>query len=335
MRRRLALVALFVGLAALLVGGLWWYETAPPRVRVASVTRGPAVDAIYATGTVEPIHWAQIAPTLTGRIVDYPAVEGQSVARGDLLVRLDDTEARAELERLEAQVAFLERDVERYAALVERENVSRQTYDRVVRDLRQARAAAAVARQKLHDMTILSPIDGSVLRKDGEVGEVVKAGDVLLTVGSGRPYWITAEVDEEDIPRVLEDQVALITADAFAGQVLDGAVTEITPMGDPINKQYRVRVLLPVDSPLLIGMTTEVNIVARADEQALLIPERALVDGAVWTVESGAARRRAVEIGVYGDTVIEVRGGLNDGAVVILNPPLTLEDGDPVKIRKD
>ncbi len=333
MRRRhwIFLLLLLAGVGA--AAYYYWQERAPIRVRVAEATRGPAVDAIYATGTVEPIRWAKIASTETGRIVDYAAVEGQAVRRGEVLVRLDDAVARAELKELEARIEFLRRDLSRYAALLKGDTVSRKSYERVKSELEQARAMAEAARQRLKDLTMVAPFDGVVLRKEGEVGEVVQAGDVLLWLGQGRPYWITAEVDEEDIPRVKAGQRALITSDAFPGRALEGEVSEVTPMGDPINKNYRVRVLLPVDSPLLVGMTTEVNIVARSEENALLIPETALSDRAVWLVEDGLARRRAVRVGVYGEGMVEIREGLSDGEVVILDPPEGLEDGAAVLVK--
>jgi RND family efflux transporter MFP subunit len=328
--RFLLLLALIgVGLG----GYFWWHTEAPIRVRVALPQRGPAVEAVYATGTVEPVRWAKIASTETGRIVAYPAVEGQAVQAGEILVRLDDIKARAQVRELEVRVDFLERDLKRYAALVKSSTVSRQAYERVQSDLDQARASLVVARQRLADLTIVAPLDGIVLRKDGEVGEVVKSDDVLLWVGRDRPYWITAEVDEEDVPRVKPGQRTLISADAYPDEVFDGTVAEITPMGDPINKNYRVRVLLPTDSPLLVGMTVEANIVVRVHEDALLVPEAAVVGDVLWVAVQDRAHRRQVQIGVYGDGKVEIRGGLAADEPVILDPPAQLSDGAEVKVR--
>lgn len=333
MRYRLFLLLLLIGFG---IGAYFWWQTeAPPRVVVVQPTRGPAVDAIYATGTVEPIRWAKVASTETGRIDKYPASEGQTVRAGEVLVCLDDTEARANLNELQARVAFLKTDLKRYEALAKRSTVSQQAYDRAKSVLQQAQAAAMAAQQRLTELTIVAPLDGVVLRKDGEVGDVVRAGEVLLWVGQDRPYWVTAEVDEEDVPRVEPGQRALMTSDAFPGQVLEGKVARITPMGDPINKNYRVRILLPEDSPLMVGMTTEVNIIARAEEEALLIPESAIVDGAVWVVEDGLAHRRTIRIGVYGDDRVEILEGLTQRNAVIAEPPPDLADGQAVTVTNE
>ncbi len=328
---RFLIVLALLGLG--LGGFLWWRTEAPPRVRVALPQRGPAVEAVYATGTVEPVRWAKIASTETGRIVGYPAVEGEAVKTGEVLVLLDDIKARAQVRELEVRVDFLERDLQRYAALVKSNTVSRQAYERVQSDLDQARASLALARQQLADLTIVAPLDGIVLRKDGEIGEVIKSDDVLLWIGQDRPYWITADVDEEDVPKVAPGQRTLISSDAFPGEVFDGTVAEITPMGDPINKNYRVRVLLPVDSPLLVGMTVEANIVVRAHEDALLVPEAAVVGDVVWVVAEDRAQRRPVKTGVFGGGMVEIRSGLTDTDKVILDPPAQLSDGAAVRTR--
>ncbi len=142
MRFRLFLLLFLLGLGA---GAYFWWQTeAPPRVAVIRPMRGPAVDAIYATGTVEPIRWAKVASTETGRIDKYPASEGQTVRAGEVLVCLDDTEARANLNELQARVAFLKTDQKRYEALAKRSTVSQQAYDRAKSELQQAQAATTM-----------------------------------------------------------------------------------------------------------------------------------------------------------------------------------------------
>ena len=295
--------------------------------------RGPLVEAVYATGIVEPIRWSKVASTETGRIVAYPAEEGMRVKAGDVLVRLDDRKARAALDELVSRVSFLEGELERYEYLVQRNTVSRQTYDRVLTDLDRARALARVARRKLEDLTILAPLDGTVIRKDGEVGEVVQSDDVLVWVGSAPPYWITAHVDEEDIPRVTPGKTALIKADAYPGEVMEGTVDEITPMGDPVQKQYRVRILLPPESKLMVGMTTEINVVVREDKAALLIPESALAEDRVWVIDGDTIRSRDVVPGVFGKGFVEIRAGLEEGERVVSEPRDDFEDGQEVRLE--
>ncbi len=123
----------------------------------------------------------------------------------------------------------------------------------------------------------------------------------------------------------------LIKADAFPDQTLQGEVAEITPKGDPVQKTYRVRVGLPADTPLKIGMTTEVNIVVREVPNALLVPATALVDGHVWAVRSGRARKVKVQTGVAGSQTLQIVSGLNEDDEIIVFPPATLKEGKSVR----
>jgi hypothetical protein len=91
---------------------------------------------------------------------------------------------------------------------------------------------------------------------------------------------------------------------------------------------------LPEDTPLLIGMTVEVNVVTSTREDALLVPVGALaVDGSVFVVEDGRAQRRAVATGIRGTTMVEIVEGLRDGEPVVAPVPYGLEDGTRVLVE--
>jgi RND family efflux transporter MFP subunit len=322
MRRLLALVLLVVG-----VGAAYWLLSRPEPVVVAPVVRGDAAEIVYATGVVEPKTWAKVAPLVRERIVELCDCEGEEVARGDVLARLDDREAQAVLEELIARQRFTLRDLDRLRNLASRNIGTLQELERAESDAEQLEALIAGQRTRLESYVLRSPSDGVVLRQDGEVGEIAEPGTVLFWVGQPRPLRIVADINEEDVPRVAVGQRTLVSADAFPGQALEALVASITPKGDPVSKTYRVRFELPDDTPLMIGMTVEVNVVVRVSEDTLLVPVGAVADGAVTVVEDGVARRRTVGTGIAGTTAVEVTGGLAEGARVIVPAPEGLKDG--------
>lgn len=293
-------------------------------------SRGTAVEAVYATGAVEPVHWAKVAPVLTGRIVAINARDNRPVKKGDVLARLDDREARAKLAELQARVGFLSRELQRLYSLYERKVVTEKSYHQTISDHAAAVAAVAAAQQRLKDFTLVSPLDGTVLRQDGNIGEVVKAGDVIFWVGRAKPLRVTAEVDEEDIVQVKPGQLVWVKADAFPRRPFRARVAEITPKGDPVNKVYRVRIRLDDKTPLKIGMTAEVNIETRRKTNALLVPVEALDGDTVWIVRDGRARRRPVTVGMRGTEQAEILKGIDDTAWVIVRPPKGLAHGQRV-----
>lgn len=321
-------------LAAAAAGGYWYQQGGLlPHVTLVEVTRGPAAQIVYATGTVEPVNWARVAPVTQGRVMAILARDGQAVTTGQPLAQLDDREARARLGELEARDRFWRDEVARTSALQERGFATREARERAQMEYLALQAAIAAARQRLADLTVVSPMEGIVLRQDGEIGEVADQRTTLFWIGQPTPLRITAEIDEEEIPSVQTGHVVLIKADAFPGETQHGAIGEITPRGDPVNRSFRVRVVLPDDTRLRIGMTTELNVVVRENRNALLVPAGAIVAGHVLVVEDGVARRRAVRTGIQGRQMTEIVQGLRLGERVIAAPG-NLAEGSRVRVAE-
>jgi len=321
--------AIIVLLAA---GAAWWRYGRGVPVTTATAGRGTAVEIVYATGGVEPVRWAKVASLVRERIVDICYCEAKEVKKGDTLAQLDDREVQAQLRELKAREAFLKREMDRVSELITRGAATTQSYERASMDLAQVRALISVQNEKISEYTILSPMDGVVLRRDGEIGEIAEVGQVLFRVGVPTPLQVVAEVNEEDIPRVEVGQTVLLRTDAFPDRKLTGKVREITPMGDIGAKTFRIKIGLPDDTPLKPGMSVEANIVAREKLDALLIPADAVQDNAVFVIEDDHARERAVKLGIRGTRAVEVLTGLNEGERVVSPAPLELRDGARIRV---
>jgi len=330
------------GLSALLVlllaAFLWWRFGRAPEVAVLTPTRGTAVEIVYGTGAVEPVRWAKVASLIRQRIVELCYCEGKSVAKGDVLARLDDKEARAQLQELRAREEFAKREFTRTTELMGRGVASTQAHERISSDLRQIQGLISVQMEKLDAYTISAPMEGVVLRRDGEVGEIVEQGQILFRVGAPKPLHVVAEVNEEDIPRLAVGQTVLLRTDAFPGRRLEGKVYEITPMGDAVAKTYRIRISLPDDTPLHVGMSLEANVVTREKVDALLVPADALQGTRVLTIEGSRIRARQVEVGIRGARSVEIISGLEGTERIVAQPSDQLKDGQrvrPVERRRD
>ncbi|WP_284701114.1 MULTISPECIES: efflux RND transporter periplasmic adaptor subunit [Rhodoplanes] len=302
-----------VGVLGLLAAGSWWWLVGRgPAVATVGLTRGTAAQIVYATGVVEPVTWAKIGPAVRGRIVARCRCEGQTVAAGHVLARLDDREARHTLQELEARRDQARRDRDRQVELAARGVAAPQAQERALTELRQLEALIAAQAERIENYRLVAPLAGMVLREDGEVGEMVDTAAVLYRVGEPRPLRLVAEVNEEDIPLVAVGQRVWIRADAFPDRDLEARVHDITPAGDAVAKTFRVRIRLPDDTPLAIGMSVEANIVVREQAGALLAPIEAVRDGAVFVIEGGRAVRRPVRTGIRGPRTVEIVAGLAD-----------------------
>jgi RND family efflux transporter MFP subunit len=328
--RRLIIVLGIVVLLAAAAG--WWRFASAPQVAAVAAARGTAVEIVYATGGVEPVRWAKVASVIRDRIVEICDCEGKTVAKGDLLVRLDDREVQAQMKELRAREDFAKREMSRVSELVAKGSATTQAFERASMDLQQVQGLISVQIEKISDYTIIAPMDGVVLRRDGEIGEIAEAGQILFRVGVPKPLQVVAEVNEEDIPRVALGQTVLFRTDAFPDRQLEGKVREVTPMGDIAAKTYRIKVALPDDTPLKPGMSVEANIITREKPNALLIPADALQGNAVFEVDGNHVRKREVKIGIRGTRAVEVLSGLKDGERVASPAATDLKDGVRVRV---
>lgn len=322
---------LWTVVAAAIVAGLaWWINGRGLSVTTATAKRGTAAEIVYATGAVEPETWTRVTPLVRGRIIERCRCEGREVKRGDMLARLDDREALATLNDLRALEDFEHKEFERQTQLSARGVATAQALQKAEMDLTRVRAQIAAQAQRLDYYKLLAPMDGVVLKEDGEVGDMVDPGTILYRVGLPKPLWVVADVNEEDIPRVQLGQKALLRTDAFLNQPLQGSVKQITPAGDPVAKTFRVRIGLPEDTPLRVGMSVEANIIAREKSDVVLVPANALTANGVLVADGNRARLRKVETGLRGTRFIEIVKGIEPGEQVVAPATTNIKDGDRI-----
>lgn len=323
---------LFLAVIALAGVALWW-RAGPVAVQVAQPRIGPAVQAVYASGTVEPTVMMPIAPKTGGRLAQLLVDENAEVAKGQKLATFDSEELTQSVREWEARVRFAQNQYDRASNLLSRGVGTGVARDSAKNDLDTARAALARTRKQSTEMELYAPEAGRIIRRDGEVGQLFAAGKELFWMACCAPLRVSVEVDEEDIPQVKPGQKVLIRADAYPDKVLDGTVSEITPKGDPVARSFRVRIRLPEDTPLLIGMTADCNIIADEKPDALLVPASAVSDGKVWLVKDGKAQERAVITGASGNDWTEIKSGVTRGDTIVVQPDDRLKPGRDVTVH--
>jgi RND family efflux transporter MFP subunit len=324
------LIAVIAGMAA-----TGWRLSLPRTVTVTPVIRGPAIQAVYATGTVESSVTIRVAPQAAGRILELKADEGQTVKAGDVLARLDDNDLRAAVAELEARAIYAEQQLERTGALLKQGWATREKFDQAKSEMDAARQAARRMSEQLAFMSLRTPASGTIIRRDGEAGDYIPINQpVFYLAKADVPLRISADVDEEDIPLVKTGQKVLIRADAFPARVFTGEVKEVTPKGDPVARNYRVRIQLPSDTALMIGMTAETNIVTFEKQDALIVPASAVSGGGLWVVRDAKLVRIPAQIGIKGRDRVEVTAGLSDGDLVVTDPSQRLQSGQTVRVKQ-
>jgi RND family efflux transporter MFP subunit len=313
------------------VAAFWWLHERPLTVTLVKPSRGPAVEAIYATGSVEPTVSMPIASRVAGRLIALNADEGSAVRKGQVLAKIDDSDLVGAVEELEARAKYARAQYDRTRNLVAQGFMSKGELDRAQADLDAAEALLRRARAQRDFTALTAPADGTIIRRDGEIGQYIPAGQAVFYLSCCAPLRVTADVDEEDIPRVRVGQKVVLRADAIPDRVFDGEVSDVTPKGDPVARSYRVRIKLADPAAFRIGMTVDANLIVAERPNALLLPASAVIDGAVWTVVDGKAHRQPVETGVTGSGRVEIVDGLAPDAQVVDVPTDDVREGRRVR----
>src|SRR4030095_14136931 len=137
------------------VAVIWWQW--PARVQVALPTRGPAIEAVYATGTVEPTVMVPVAPRIGGRLVAIDAQEGEKVKRGQMLARIESVDLDQTVQALRARERLAQTQFERTRVLVEKNFVAPAELDRTRSELQAAQAAARRAEAQRASNQLVAP----------------------------------------------------------------------------------------------------------------------------------------------------------------------------------
>jgi HlyD family secretion protein len=296
--------------------GIDWQlvKETPHEVLAEPPSLGPIVQTVTAPGAVEPIDEAEIASQIVGRVIEVRVKDGDRVKRGDVLVKLDPTEAKARVdsasaraERLRTAIDQARRDLEKAGRdeslttkLRERgfANATELADARTTKakselalamcenDLRESEAMRKTYEQELSRTQILAPIDGVVAGLSVDVGEVVIAGttnlkgSVLMTVADPRRLRVRADVDETDVPLVRPGQPAKVFLQADERNPVAGSVDRVAPKGTKKEEVVSFETLIAIgeDQPVLRpGMSSTVEVEVRRAERAVGVPVQAVV----------------------------------------------------------
>lgn len=335
--------------------GLWYFQKqnatasapagGPPRggppggvpVEAEAVTVRAIADEITAIGTLRSNESVVIRPEIAGRIVSLDFAEGRAVKRGDVLVRLDDSVARAELAQAEANAALARANAARSTELFARGAGSARQRDEDVAQLRSTAAAVELAKARLERYRILAPFDGIVGLRRLSPGDFVQSGADVVNLESIDPIKVDFRVPETLLSSVRRGQLLDLRVDAFPQTSFAGQVYAIDPAIEPAGRAVVIRAELPnPDGLLRPGLFARVTLSLERFPQAVMVPETAIITLGgrvlVMKVVDGKAAAQPVTTGLRIGQLVQVKTGLEAGDVVITAGHMKVQPGTPVAV---
>jgi RND family efflux transporter MFP subunit len=287
-----------------------------------------------AVGTIRAVHETSIGSKLLARVIEVNLKAGQKVQTGDVLIRLDDADLRAKLQQAKAAVVSAEAvrtqaaaDEKRYAQLVKSKTISQQAYDQAIMTLRSAEADLLRSRETVNEVqatldwaTIRSPIDGTVIDKKVDVGDMVTPGKMLVTLFDPKHMQLVASVRESLTRRLQVGQSIGVQVEGLKKQC-SGTISEIVPEAQSASRSFQVKVIGPCPAGIYSGMFGRI-LIPLQEKQVLVIPRQAVQEvGQLELVEvakNGQVSRRTIRTGRTLDKNVEVLSGLREGEQVVL-----------------
>ncbi len=293
--------------------------------------------SITAVGSLRSDESITVRPETAGRVAVIGFQEGQRVPKGATLVRLDPAINQAEVQQAQANLTLARAKYERASELQTKGFISGQARDEAENNLKVAEASLALANARLAKTEIKAPFSGVIGLRSVSVGDYVKEGADMVNLESIDALKVDFRVPEVYLRQVSVGQTLEVSLDALPGKTYEGKVFAINPLVDAAGRAIVIRAQVKnTDTALRPGMFARVRLITQAVDEALVLPEQALVpqgeEQFVFRVVDGKANRVKVVTGQRRDGMVEIVSGLAAGDLVVNAGQLKLRDGSPVSI---
>ena len=316
-------------------------------IQANALSSGPVV-----TGSIQPERKADLRAEISAVVLQVLKENGDAVRRGDVLVRLDQTSIRDNLQSAEANVRNAsqaldqaERNLQRLKTLRTSGMTSLQALDDAeVRrnaaqsELSASNARAVLARQQLERTIVRAPFDGVVSERKVSAGDTASVGKELLKVIDPNSMRFAARVSADKISVVRVGQAVSFRINGYAGQEFRGRVTRVDPSANDVTRQVEVLISFEdAKQPRVAGLYAEGTIEA-GSVKAITLPESVVVrsgdKASVWRFRVNTLNKIDLTLGARDPRTgnFEVRAGLADGDLILRSSSSSFKDGQSAEL---
>ena len=311
----------------------------PVPVEVVVAWQDTVVDAITATGQIEPIQSIELRPEVDGRLVEIMAREGAEVQQGAPLFKVDDGELKAEVARASADRDLAQQALARTRQLLAEKAAAPADVERAEAQMRSTQAQLDLLTLRLERTVVRAPFTGVLGQRLASLGDFVNNQSRLISLQTVNPQRASFQVPERYAERLKVGQTVLFRVAALSGRDFSGRVDFVDPQVQLPGRTITMKAL--VSNPrreLQGGMFIEARLETATRPQATVIPEEAILPVAgqmfAWVVEGDSTARRQVSLGVRTPGFVEVLSGVRPGEQVVVGGAERLAPGLKVQATR-
>lgn len=319
----------------------------PPEAVTTAVARADVWDTtINAIGTVVAVNGVNVSADLPGVVEQIAFDSGRHVGKGDVLVRLDTKQERAQLAAAQAQLELTRVQLERATGLRDKEILAQSVLDQTSAEYKQAQARVGEIRAAIERKIIRAPFSGVLGIRQVNLGQYLAGGAPIVSLQSLQPVYVHFTVPQQEVARLRDAKEVRITSDGFEGTET-GRVTAVDSLVDESMRNMRVQAIFDNKSGRLRpGMFVETQLARGAKAPVLTVPASAIAyapfGDSIFIVENVkgpdgkpylGVRQQFVKLGGSRGDQVAVTTGLKAGEEVVTSGVFKLRPGAAVVVN--
>jgi len=293
-------------------------------------------DRIFTSGTLLANDEVELRSELTGKAIKIYFEEGSRVAAGQLLVKINDAELQAQLQREKYRQELGMQREERQRQLLKGNLVSQETYDVALNELNTIKAGIELINAQIEKTEIRAPFAGQIGLKYVSDGSYITPSTRIATLQSTNPVKVDFSIPEKYAGEIRRGAKVTFGIQGLKS-TYQGTVYAIEPRIDQVTRTVQIRATSPnPNGELIPGAFAEVELVLRTIPAALTLPAQALIPELsghkIFLYRGGVVESRAIEIGIRTSSTVQITKGVQPGDTVLTSGILQVRPGSPVNI---
>ena len=310
-------------------------------IKTEEVNKIMANDFISISGNIEGKTTVRLGFMVAGRVNYISSKEGQHIAKDQLVASLDPTNYLIAKEISDVQVNSASDEFRRLKTMYDRGSLSEADFSKIGFGLDQAKAQQKLQAKNLIDTKLFSPINGVLLKKQTEVGEIINVGVPLFVISDISTVQVIAYIPEGELRNIKLGQTASVLISSV-GETYSGKVIEVGSSADATSRSFTVKIEIQNTKQLIRpGMIAEVKLASLQKKEIITLPVEVILhdldnQSYVFVVDKiqNKAFKRKISVGNVVENRITITSGLDVGETIVTAGQNKLNDGSLISINK-
>lgn len=301
-------------------------------------------------GSLSAVQGATVSAELAGTVAQVKFENGAVAKKGDVLLRLDASSEEAQLKSAEADLELAKSDLSRARDLAGRNVVSKAELDAAESKFKQKEGAVNNMRSMIAKKEVLAPFDGQLGIRQVNVGQMITAGQQVVSLQALDPLYVDFALPQQDLPKLSPGLEVRVHTDVVAGREFPGKLTALNSSVDPVTRNVTVQATIEnADHALRPGMFAKIDVLLPDKQKTLVVPGTAVsyapYGDSVFVIEkkkdektgkeSQVLRQQFVRVGEARGDFVSITKGLEDGQQIVSTGVFKLRNGMAVVINND